>query len=368
MKPKTRVAAIQAAPVWLDRERSVAKACDLILEAGRRGAELVVFGETWLPTYPYWSPGFTTPVKQWMEVMVALQDSALRIPSDDTVRLGEAARAAGVHVVLGCNEMDDRPGSRTLFNSVLFLDDRGKVLGRHRKLVPTYGERLFHGPGDGADLDVYETPLGRLGALVCGEHRMILARAALLLQGEEIHAALWPGMFRVANDGQRLSSPDTVPPYRCYAHAAIKQHALEGGCFVVSASTYVPPSSVPADFPFETFADVGCGGSTVIDPFGQYIAEPVFGDVDMVVVDCEERLVKGAKAFFDGMGHYSRFDTLRLQRRTRPWEPVVPLEQGPSSARIDRAALRRIADQFEIPEDRLGRIADEVLTAAGGRS
>lgn len=365
MKPKTRVAAIQAAPVWLDREGSIAKACDLIIEAGRRGADLVVFGETWLPTYPYWSLGFTTPVKAWLEVTVALQDHALRIPSDDTVRLGEAARTAGTYVVFGCNEMDDRPGSRTLFNSVLFLDDRGKVLGRHRKLVPTYGERLLHGPGDGADLNVYETSVGRLGALVCGEHRMILARAALLLQGEEIHAALWPGMFRVADEGQRLSAPDTEPPYRCYAHAAIRQHALEGGCFVVSASTYVPPKSVPADFPLETFADVGCGGSTVIDPFGQYLAGPVFGDVDMVVVDCEERMIKAAKAFFDGLGHYSRFDTLRLQRRTRPWEPVVSMDAGVKFGPVDRGALRRLADQYAISEDTLERIANEVLSVVG---
>ncbi len=364
MKPKTRVAAIQAAPVWLDRERSVSKACELITEAGRRGADLVVFGEAWLPIYPYWCLGFMTPVKAWIEVTIALQDNALRIPSDDTVRLGEAAKAAGTHVVFGCNEMDDRPGSRTLFNSILFLDDRGKILGRHRKLVPTYGERLFHGQGDGVDLNVYDTPVGRLGALVCGEHRMILARAALLLQGEEIHAALWPGMFKVATDGQRLSAPDTEPPYRCYAHAAIRQHALEGGCFVVSASTYVPPESIPSDFPLETFADVGCGGSTVIDPFGQYLAEPVFGDIDMVVVDCEERLIKGAKAFFDGLGHYSRFDTLRLQRRMHPWEPVVPMNAGVNASRVDRGTLRRIADQYAIPEDTLARIADDVLNAA----
>lgn len=364
MKAKIRVAAVQAAPVWLDRERSIAKACELIAEAGRRGSDLAVFGETWLPTYPYWAPGFTTPVKAWMEVTIALQDNALRIPSEHTARLGEAARSAGTFVIFGCNEMDDRPGSRTLFNSVLYLDDRGAILGRHRKLVPTYGERLFHGPGDGSDLDVYPTPLARLGALVCGEHRMVLARAALLLQGEEIHAALWPGMFRIANDGQRLSAPDTEPPYRCYAHAAIRQHALEGGCFVVSASTFVPPDAVPPGFPLETFADIGCGGSTVIDPFGQYLVEPVFGDVDLVVADCEERLIKGAKAFFDGLGHYARFDTLRLQRRTRPWEPVVPMDGAPERRRLDRGALRRIADQYAIPEDTLERVAEDVLSAA----
>jgi len=155
-RERVKVAAVQAAPVFMDKEKTIEKACGLIREAGSNGAELIVFSEAFIPAYPaYYTGGTESPLDEWAGYNIALQDNAVVIPSEDTGILGRAAKEAGAYVVMGCNELDDRPGSRTLYNTLLYIGKQGEVLGRHRKLMPTYGERTYWGWGDASDLIYY---------------------------------------------------------------------------------------------------------------------------------------------------------------------------------------------------------------------
>ena len=185
-RENVKVAVIQASPVFMDKERTIEKACRLIRQAGSNGAELVTFSESYIPGYPaYYTAGYETPPHEWTDFMIGLQDNSVSIPSEDTVILGEAAKDAGAYVVIGCNELDDRPGSRTVYNTLLFIDRNGGVMGRHRKLMPTYTERIYWGQGDASDIVVFDTEIGRIGGLICWENHMTLVRAAMIHRGEE---------------------------------------------------------------------------------------------------------------------------------------------------------------------------------------
>lgn len=192
-----KVAVVQTAPVYLDREKSVERACAKIAEAAGQGAELIAFTETWLAGYPYWGEGWESRLQDWLPVRVRFYDNAILIPSEDTERLCDAAAKANAHVVIGCNEMDSRRGVHTIYNTLLFIDRSGRILGRHRKTVPTFVERAVWGNGDGSDLVTYETDIGRIGGLICGEHLMTLIRARLIDQGEDFHIAVFPGAFSI---------------------------------------------------------------------------------------------------------------------------------------------------------------------------
>src|SRR5437764_3162139 len=184
-RSKVKVEVVQTATVYLDREKTVELACRKIAEAASQGAELVAFTETWLAGYPYWTEGWASKLQEWIPVRVRFYDNALLIPSEDTDRLCHAAAKANTHVVIGCNELDSRPGVHTIYNTLLFIDRAGKLLGRHRKTVPTFVERAIWGPGDGTDLVSYETDIGRIGGLICGEHLMPLIAALLIAKGED---------------------------------------------------------------------------------------------------------------------------------------------------------------------------------------
>ncbi|KKL46972.1 hypothetical protein LCGC14_2340230 [marine sediment metagenome] len=186
--PKFTAAAIQAAPVFLNREATVDKACALIAEAASQGARLIVFPETWVPAYPFWiaTPQIFTPA-----AFVELFKNSVEVPSDATDALCRAAAKAGTYVVIGINERDAE-SKGTLYNSLLYIDDAGKVLGVHRKLMPSFTERTIWGWGDGSGLQVFDTPLGRLGGLICWEHEMTLVKYALYAKGEQVHASVWP--------------------------------------------------------------------------------------------------------------------------------------------------------------------------------
>src|SRR5205807_8793831 len=184
-RKSVKVAVVQTPPVYLDREKSVGRACQKIHEAASHGAELIAFTETWLAGYPYWGEGWESKLQNWIPVRVQFYDQALLIPSEDTERLCHAAAKANAHVVIGCNEMDTRRGVHTIYNTLLFIERTGKILGRHRKTVPTFVERAIWGPGDGTDLVSYDTDIGRIGGLICGEHLMPLIRARMIEQGED---------------------------------------------------------------------------------------------------------------------------------------------------------------------------------------
>ena len=215
------VAAVQAAPYYLNLERSLKRAIDLIAEAAKRRAQLVVFPETWLPGYPAWLD-VCRDIAVWdheptKRLYAQLMENSVAVPSRETEALGEAARRHNLTLVIGVHErVNEGPGRGTLYNSILTFGPTGELLNVHRKLVPTFTERLIWAQGDGDGLRVVETPAGRIGGLICWEHWMPLARQTLHVAGEDIHVSLWPSvkeMYQIAS----------------------RHYAFEGRCFVVAA-------------------------------------------------------------------------------------------------------------------------------------
>lgn len=294
---KYLAAVVQAAPVFLSRERTVEKACRFIGEAGRNGARLVVFPEAWIPTFPHWPRALPKGERELsQEAWVALYQESVEIPGPDTKVLGDAARAAGCHVVIGVNERS-RDAGATLYNTLLFLGDDGTVLGKRRKLLPTYEERCCWGTGDSADLRVWATPLGTLGGLICGEHNHPLLRHALALQGEQVHIAVWP-------KGQHL---DRTTDLLCRAHA------LESQLYVIAACGLLSPDQVPDDFPLKrrTLWNVN-GGSGIIGPNGEYLVGPAYDAETILYAEIDPQAIIKEKWKIDTVGHYSRTDVVRL--------------------------------------------------------
>lgn len=340
-KKGLRAAAAQISPVFLDKKQSVQKYAETLVEAGRQGVELVVTPETGIPTYPYWRSGFgyTDPesAKPWKETVAAFYDQAVRIPGPETEELGKAARSAGLTAVIGLNEQDDRPGSRTLYNTMLFLGSDGEILGRHRKLMPTHQERIFWGRGDGSDLRVFDTPFGALGGLICFENHMTLLKAAMAVLGEEVHAACWPGYWAYGGPGNTLRdmTGKRYPLHHSDQDAAVREYAFETQTFVVSASLFLDESAVPDDFPYKETTNWkwAMGGSAIATPFGTYAAEPVFGKEALVVADLDLADRTVAKNVFDCMGHYSRWDVAQLRLDRRGVGPEVESAQ-PFAAKL----------------------------------
>jgi nitrilase len=285
-----RVAAIQATPVILDGGASVAKAAELIAEAARDGAELAVLPETFVPLYPSnrWAKG-ASAFNGWDELWERLWANAVEVPGPLVDELAGACERAGIHAVVGVNERD----GGTLYNSYLLFGPAG-LLHKHRKLMPTQHERLFHGIGAGDDLRVIDTPLGRVGGLICWENRMPLARWTVYRGGPQI----WVAPTADDSDGWL---------------ASMRHIAIESGAFVVSVPQYIPGSAFPDDFPVEVDREVvyGRGGAAVVEPTGgDVIAGPLYDAEGIVTADCDLRAGLRAKRWFDAVGHYSRTDVL----------------------------------------------------------
>ena len=294
--PTVRIAAIQATPVILDAEATIAKAERLLNEAADDGVELAVLPETFVPVYPSWAwaHGAVT-FAEGDELWERLWGNSIDVRGPLVRRLVDVCSARNLHCVIGVNEREDeRPGS--LYNTYLLIGPEG-LLHRHRKLMPTNHERLFHGVGAGDDLDPVATPVGRIGGLICWENRMPLARYAVYQGGPQIWVA------PTADDSDAWQ-------------ALMRTIAVESGAFVVSAPQYIPASAFPDDFPAELpeGKDVfGSGGAAIFAPgWGAPIAGPLYGEEGMVVADCDLRDGLRAKRLFDAVGHYSRSDVLRL--------------------------------------------------------
>jgi nitrilase len=285
-----RVAAIQATPVILDAEASVAKAARLLEEAAGRGVELAVLPETFVPLYPSnrWARG-AAGFSGWDGLWERLWVNAVEVPGPLVDELAAVCSRLGIHAVIGINERD----GGSLYNSYLVLGPDG-LLHKHRKLMPTQHERLFHGIGAGDDLRVIDTPVGRVGGLICWENRMPLARWAVYQGGPQIWAA------PTADDSDGWL-------------ASMRHVAIESGAFVVSAPQFIPGSAFPDDFPVEVDRDIvyGRGGAAIVEPTaGDVIAGPLYDAEGMVVADCDLRAGVHAKRWFDAVGHYSRTDVL----------------------------------------------------------
>ncbi|HVF75202.1 MAG TPA: carbon-nitrogen hydrolase family protein [Acidimicrobiales bacterium] len=290
-----RVAAVQATPVILDAEATVDKAIASIDEAAADGAKLVVFPECFVSVYPTggWAAAAATWTEGCEELWERMWASSVDVRGPLVERLAKACASNQVHVAIGVNEReDDRPG--TLYNTLLIVGPDGLV-HRHRKLMPTMHERVFHGFGAGDDLDVVELPgAGRVGGLICWENRMPLARWAVYQGGPQI----WVAPTADDSDGWL---------------ASMRHIALEAGAFVVSVPQYIPASAFPADFPLrlpEGVDVLGRGGACVVNPGGDIVAGPLYDTEGIVAADCDLRQALHAKRYFDVAGHYSRADVL----------------------------------------------------------
>jgi len=306
-----RVAAVQATPVILDGPASVAKAVDLIGEAAAEGAELVVLPEAFVPLYPSgaWAKE-AAAFGGFDELWERLWSNSVEVPGPLVDELVAACRNHDVHCAIGVNERElERPG--TIYNALLLLGPDG-LLAKHRKLMPTHHEKLFHGIGAGGDLEATETPLGRVGGLICWENRMPLARYAVYRTGPQIWVA------PTADDSEGWL-------------ASMRHIAIESGAYVASVPQYIPRSAFPDDFPAELpDEDVfGRGGAAIVEPVqGEIIAGPLYDREGIVTAECDLRKGLYAKRWFDSAGHYSREDV--LLRELAP-EPAADAQDGSSS-------------------------------------
>jgi nitrilase len=281
------------------------------------------------------------------------------IPSEDTDRLCQAAARANAHVVIGCNELDSRPGVHTLYNTLLFIERSGKILGRHRKTVPTFVERAVWGFGDGADLVTYETDIGRIGGLICGEHLMPLIRARMIEQGEDFHIAVFPGAFAL-HTGPKLEEPDRDAQF-FWGHTLTRAHAMEAGAFVLSACGYMTQKDLPAGFPLAgtVSLDYAHGGSQVVAPLGIPLAPPTSGDT-ILYAECQADMIKVWKAIIDTVGHYSRPDIVRLQfmKEAEAAEAARAALEGRTSEHLQKTAERHEISREQL-ESGLERLAQK---------
>lgn len=288
-----RVAAVQAAPVFLDATASTDKACGLIAEAGREGVQLAAFGETWLPGYPRW---VNSPIHVNLKRKIGGRylDAAITVPGPETQRLCAAARDAGVDVVIGVAERDASTGG-TVYCTLVFISTDGGIIGKHRKLKPTYGERFAWGEGDGSGLRAWQRPYARVSGLNCWEHNMVLPGYALIADGTQVHVAAFPGY---ESTRQLLLS---------------RAFASQAAAYVIVAGGMIDPADVEDAELREAISMLPpmTGDSYIIDPSGDVIAGPAVGET-LLIADISLEKVRESKALCDTAGHYSRPDVLRL--------------------------------------------------------
>lgn len=340
--PRIKAAAVHAASPFLDRDAGVEKTCGLIEEAAAEGADLIVFPETFIPGYPVWI--WTHTPATGAPFFSRLFANSVEVPSEATDRIGAAARKAGSWVVVGISERD----GGTLYNTLLYFDDSGRIVGKHRKLVPTCVERTVWGRGDGSGLKLIDAPFGKLGGLICWEHSMDLARYALTSQGEQIHIAAWPA-------GSAVSHDPSSGVFDNLTEAAARHHAAAGQCFVINVQSCLDAATVK-DLGFEGMPEMvreGGGWSAIIAPTGQILAGPNRDKETILYAELDLAMIANFKYVSDAAGHYARPDILQLVVNFEP-QPIMtsrpartgtePEPDQPREARGARADLRELAD------------------------
>jgi nitrilase len=358
-REKVKVAIVQTGSYFLNKEKTIDLACAKIAEAAAKGAELIVFPEAWITGYPYWGEGWETDMNSWVDVRVKFYDNAIIIPSEDTDRLSAAAAKANAHVVIGCNEMDPRHGVHTIYNSILFINRSGKIMGTHRKVMPTFVERAVWGGGDGSSLVTYQTDIGRIGGLICSEHTMTLVRARLISQGEDIHIALYPGAFDL-HTGPKLEE-FAEKPELFIGNFLTRAHGIEAGAFVMTAVGYISEERIPEDFALKNTLNIDYvkGGSSISAP-DAYIVPPTGGDT-ILYATLEANRIKCWKAIIDTAGHYSRPDIVNLNYNYNPHQlhrPFQPLVEAVESA--PRYEVERIAEKYEVGLDEVEKATQAI--------
>ncbi len=310
-----KVAVVQAAPVFFNREATIEKTCSLILEAAAQDAKLILFPEAFIPAYPR-GLSFGTVVgnrsaagrRTWQRYWA----NAVDVSGPAIETLGEAARQAGVYLAIGVIERDNQFSQGTLYCTLLYFGPDGQLLGKHRKLKPTGAERLIWGEGDGSTLTVIETELGKIGGLICWENYMPLARMAMYSKGVELYLA------------PTADARDTW-------QATLRHIACEGRCFVLGCNQFLTKDMYPSDLEvldeLDEQPDVMCrGGSVIISPFGEVLAGPLFDQEGMLFAELDLSEVVRAKFDFDVVGHYARPDVFQLVVNEKPAMPVVQME------------------------------------------
>ena len=295
------VAAVQATPVFLDTAATTDKSCGLIKEAAVNGAEVIVFPEAFIPTYPDWV--WRLPAWRDGEYIGRLYHEAVSVPGPITEQLGSAARDAGAVVAIGVNEID----GGTLYNTLLYLDADGSVAGRHRKLMPTGGERTVWGYGDGSTLDVVHTDFGVIGGLICWENYMPLARAAMYAQGVDIYLApTW-------------DNSDTWT-------ATLRHIAKEGGVHVIGVAQLLRGSDIPNELRGDIYREhddwMSRGRSAIVDPGGDILAGPLIETEGILYATIDVAHARAQRRMFDSVGHYARPDVFTLTVDTTPQQAV----------------------------------------------
>jgi aliphatic nitrilase len=308
-----RAAAVQIAPDLHKAGKTLARVLDAIDQAAAKGAEIVVFPETFVPYYPYFS--FITPAMTAGAAHLRLYDEAVTVPGPITHAVAERARLREIVVVLGVNERDHG----TLYNTQLVFDSSGELVLKRRKITPTYHERMIWGQGDGSGLKVVDTSVGRVGALACWEHYNPLARYSLMTQHEEIHCSQFPGSL-------------VGPIFAEQMDIAIRHHALEAGCFVINSTGWLTDAQIEEltlDPALQKGLRGGCN-TAIISPEGRHIVPPLTEGEGILIADLDMALITKRKRMMDSVGHYARPELLSLRLDDRPARYVVPVNSVPT--------------------------------------
>ncbi len=308
----SKIAIVQKSPAFMHKQATIAIAVSTVEEAANNGAQLVVFSETFIPGYPTWiwrlKPGGDWDLYEALHQR--LLNNAVVMESNDLVPLYEAARKHNVTIVCGIEERDSKLSRTTIYNSVITIGGDGELLNKHRKLMPTNPERMVWGFGDASGLNVIDTPVGRIGSLLCWENYMPLARYAMYSQGVEIYIA-------PTND----SGDNWI--------SSLQHIAREGCCWVVGCGTLMKGHDIPEDFPEKStlYPDaeewINPGDSVVISPRGEIVAGPMREQAGILYCDIDHEKVGIAKRALDITGHYSRPDIFQLHVNKKPQSPVV---------------------------------------------
>lgn len=336
-----RAAAVQLSPVLGSATGTADKVLEALRAAAREGAQLVVFPETTVPYYPYFS--FITPAATMGAEHLKLYERAVAVPGPVTTAVSAAARELGLVVVLGVNERDHG----TLYNTQLLFNADGRLVHKRRKITPTYHERMVWGQGDGSGLKPTDTAVGRVGMLACWEHYNPLARYALMAQHEQIHCSQFPGSL-------------VGPIFAEQMEVTMRHHALESGCFVINSTAWLDEAQVreiAGDSGLDKAIRGGCY-TAIVSPEGRHLAEPLREGEGMVLAELDLALITKRKRMMDSVGHYARPELLSLLLDSRPAAPIhaagtpadvqrtFPDEQTPAdteSGPVDRDPVARTA-------------------------